>query len=325
MNKAGKIGIYFLKDIWTHSHKIKKGDSTAKAVEWNYMNAVFNTLGIGIEPTINFLMNHSTSFNDFEEWIEKNGKVSQDMINYFNAIIEQEEEEAFIPEEEVFSEADLKHWNEEGYVVLKNAISKADCEQTIQLIAAHIDIDLQDKSSWYAPHPLKQGIMIQLFNAEILNNNRLSKRIRLAFQQLWRKKNLIVSMDRVSFNPPETSQYTFQGPNLHWDVSLKQPMIYGLQGLVYLNDIAANQGAFTVIPGFHNILENWLSEIKTNPRKINLLDTFDEKPIAGQAGDLIIWNHYLPHGSRPNHADFPRFVQYINYQPLDLEHHTEWL
>lgn len=198
-------------------------------------------------------------------------------------------------------------------------------KKTIDFISHKIEVNINDKYSWYSPHPLKKGIMIQLFNSSILDKNRLSKKIRLAFQQLWKRKNLMVSIDRVSFNPPETKSYKFQGPNLHWDVSLKTPIPYGMQGLLYLNDIEENQGAFTLIPGFHNKIENWLKKINANPREVNLLESFDEKPIVGTAGDLIIWNHCLPHGSRPNHSNFPRFVQYINYQPLDLEYQNEWI
>ena len=320
-----KIGIYFLKEIWDHCISSRDSSRETTQIEWKYLNGVFNTLGIGLEPTIEYVVGYSPSFSEFEDWIEQNGRYSQDMIDHFNSVILKEGDEDFTLEEEIFSKEDLKKWDEEGYVILKEAIPKEDCQKTVDFICDEIGIDLNDTNSWYANHPLKQGIMIQLFNHQILDKNRLSKVIRLAFEQLWRKKNLVVSMDRVSFNPPETLENQFEGPNLHWDVSLKRPIPYGIQGLLYLNDIEENQGAFTVIPGFHKIIHSWLDTIKTDPREINLLNHFDEKPIAGKAGDFIFWNHCLPHGSRPNHASYPRFVQYINYQPIDLKYQSEWI
>jgi hypothetical protein len=325
MNNEGKIGINFLKEIWTYYYEIKLSNNPTQQVEWKYVNGVFNTLGIGTEPTLKYLMNSSLSFDDFENWIENNGRISKTAIHHFNSITSNEVEDFYVPEVQIFGEEDMEHWNKEGYVVLKNAISKEDCEQTVNLICRQIGADLNDTSSWYESHPLKQGIMIQFFNHEILDKNRFSNKIRLAFEQLWQKKNLLVSMDRVSFNPPETDTYKFQGPNLHWDVSLKQPIPYGIQGLLYLTDTDEDQGAFTVIPGFHNLIDDWLPTLKVHPREVNLLEIFEEQPIAAKAGDFIFWNHCLPHGSRPNHSTFPRIVQYINYQPIDLEYQNEWI
>jgi hypothetical protein len=325
MKVEGRIGIYLLKEIWSDYYNIKHSNQQGHKVEWKYRNAVFNTLGIGIEPTTQYLMSLSPSFEDFESWIQKNGRVSRSLIDNFNSMVLNENELNPMPTEKVFSESDLEKWGKEGYVVLKNAVSEKDCQDSVELICSKIGVDLMDVKSWYSDHPLRQGIMVQLFNDPVLDKNRFSSRVRLAFEQLWGNKNLIVSMDRVSFNPPETESYQFQGPNLHWDVSLKKPIPFGIQGLLYLNDTDEDQGAFTVIPGFHKNIENWLESINENPRKINLLDFFDEKPIAGKAGDLILWNHCLPHGSRPNHSVLPRIVQYINYQPLDLEYQAEWI
>jgi len=325
MRTENNIGIKYLKEIWNYYQHLKNPNSPVEKVAWKYINGVFNTLGIGIEPTVNYLMSTSESFNDFETWIKHNGSVSQNAISHFNAIIDNESIEDVDALEKVFNEQELEHWNHEGYVVLKNAIPKEDCQEAVEFICNKIGASLNNTASWYTLHPLKQGIMIQLFNAEILDKNRFSKKIRLAFEQLWNKKNLIVSTDRVSFNPPETDFYQFQGPNLHWDVSLKQPIPFGIQGLLYLTDTEIDQGAFTVIPGFHNTIEQWLKTEKSNPRELNLLEFFDEKPISAKAGDFIFWNQCLPHGSRPNYSTSPRIVQYINYQPIDIEYQTEWI
>jgi ectoine hydroxylase-related dioxygenase (phytanoyl-CoA dioxygenase family) len=47
-------------------------------------------------------------------------------------------------------------------------------------------------------------------------------------------------------------------------------------------------------------------------------------PIAGDAGDLIIWHQALPHGATPNRAALPRVVQYLNMFPSRYEINAQW-
>ena len=323
----GRINIHYLKEIWHYYQQIKLNSAETKTVEWKYITGVFNALDIGIEPTIKYLLNYNNSFEQFENWIEENGKVSQPVIDQFNAIVNNECDIKTLPEEKVFSQTELEQWEQDGYNILKKAISKVDCQKTVDLVYDTINANEYDSNTWYVDHPLKQGIMVQLFNSTIIDSNRLSKKIQLAYRQLWNRNDLLPSMDRVSFNPPESESYKFPGPNLHWDVSLKRPIPFGLQGLLYLSNTDENQGAFTVVPGFHKNIEEWLSTLgeDQNPRDINLLSKFKKKPIAAEAGDLIIWHQCLPHGSSPNTSTKPRIVQYINYQPLSFEYQTEWI
>lgn len=225
------------------------------------------------------------------------------------------------------SNLDIERWDRDGYLILNSAIPKEDCERAVNLIYETIEATPSNPESWYKPHPLKNGIMIQLFISPILDKNRFSSKIRTAYEQLWNRQDLMVSTDRVSFNPPETTFYKFPGPYLHWDVSLKRPIPFGLQGLLYLADTDIDQGAFTVVRGFHKKIENWLAQLGegVNPRNQKILNNFELEPISGKAGDFVIWDQRLPHGSSPNKSSKPRIVQYINYQPLDLEYHSEWI
>lgn len=325
-----KIGIYYLRQIWTSQlAQLTNQKTDAQPIEWKYLVAVFNTLGIGLEPTLQFIMHERPTFLEFENWILKNGVVSKEVISHFNKVINQDSSSKVAEqstETAVLSEEDLKQWDKEGYVIIRQAISKEDCAATKSVIYDCIDADENDRSTWYRKHPMKQGIMVQLFNSELLNRNRLSKRIQTAYQQLWNRTDLLVSMDRVSFNPPETAEYQFPGPNLHWDVSLKQPIPFGLQGLLYLTDTTVDQGAFTLIPGMHNTIGSWLDGLppSANPREFDF-NSLNPKAIAGNAGDFIIWHQALPHGSSPNRSQQPRIVQYINYQPIEMEKQDEWI
>jgi ectoine hydroxylase-related dioxygenase (phytanoyl-CoA dioxygenase family) len=103
------------------------------------------------------------------------------------------------------------------------------------------------------------------------------------------------------------------------------PVQFGTQGILYLSDTAENQGAFTLVPSFNNRIDDWLKNLPTevDPRLEDLY-ALGPKPIAANAGDFIIWHHILPHGSSPNTAALPRFVQYINYSPVDENSSESW-
>ena len=171
-----------------------------------------------------------------------------------------------------------------------------------------------------------QGIMVPLYRNTAIDKNRYSPKIKRAFEQIWNRTDLIVTTDKCGFNPPETAAFTYRGIGLHWDVSLVSPIPFGTQGILYLTDTAENQGALTVVPGFHKKLETWLKDLpeNMNPREVNLSGS-GTKAIAARAGDFIIWNHKLPHSSSPNKASLPRIVQYMNwYAPLE-KLQQEWI
>lgn len=326
-----RLGILYLRRYWEKSMLIRNSKSEIHPYpeEWKIDTTLLAVLGLGLEQTIRYLFENPNDFNAFEDWIlEVNDrKLDEEKISAFNEYIRLRQTKdnntgAFT---KVLDEAAMKFWDENGYVILRNVISKEDCEQSIEVICQHIEIDRNDPETWYRPHPSRQGIMVQLFQHPVLEKNRRSPIIRAAYEQLWQRKDLWVNTDRVGFNPPETSHWKFQGPDMHWDVSLVTPIPFGLQGILYLADTAQNQGAFTLVPGFHKRIHDWLDGLSPtiNPRNEDM-HALGSVPIAANAGDFIIWHHALPHGSSANTSSLPRFVQYINLEPLDAEVIHEW-
>ena len=157
--------------------------------------------------------------------------------------------------------------------------------------------------------------MTEMYQHQALWDNRQYPRIHQAFAEIWETKKLWVSIDRASMNPPELPNWKHPG-GLHWDTKLEPPIEFWVQGVLYLTDTAADQGAFTCVPGFHHQLEDWLKDLppEANPREQDL-ESLGAKPVPGKAGDLIIWHSALPHGSSSNTATHPRVVQYITMFP----------
>lgn len=326
-----KIGILHLKRYWHRYQLIKAGRLAPDTYqeEWATDTTLLAALGLGLEQTIKHIYNSQESFEAFETWVSTliNPAVSKVKIQAFNQQISQyttQTKDEYI--EKVISDEDLNFWNENGYLIIRNAVPKEDCIKTVDLICDFIQIKKDDPTTWYHAHPERQGIMIQLFQHPLLDKNRRSDKIRKVFEMLWGRKDIWVNADRVGFNPPETEVWKFPGPGMHWDVSLSLPIPFGLQGILYLTDTAANQGAFTLVPGFQNKIESWLKNLPPDyhPRKINI-QSLKPIPISANAGDFIIWHQALPHGSSPNTSLLPRYVQYINYAPANMEFNNIWI
>lgn len=278
---------------------------------WTQVVAFLFKMGISMEDTLQFLYREKPNLIQFKNWIQINK----------NELAHQE-----IQNDIVFSDEELNFWNQNGYIVLKNAISKKDCIETQNAIWDFLEMNPENRNSWYVKHEKQNGLIVNFSNHPTLNKNRESKKILSAFQQLYNSNNIYKSIDKVSFNPPINDNYNFLGSKLHWDVSLKLPIPFALQGLIYLSDCKENDGCFQCVPGFHNQIENWLNSLPSNanPRE-RALDELKSIPIIGEAGDMIIWNQAIPHSATPNYAQKPRMVQYLTYIHDDYKEQNLWI
>ena len=330
---TGALGVFQLKRLWSRHLAAREGRRSDAPAEGHRDMLVIHALGLGLEPTLQFLFRKGPSFEEFERWIVATAGAPEPLqVARINAalagteppaeIVRAQAELAALPP--VLSAADLAFWEEHGYVILQGAVSAEQCAATAQTIWEHLGLRPDDPDYWYSEST--HGIMVQLFRHPALDENRRSLRIRRAFAQLWGTPDLWMSTDRVGFNPPERPGWQFPGPDLHWDVSLAPPMPFGTQGILYLTDTPAEQGAFTCVPGFHRRLSGWLASLPrgADPRKEDL-HALGSQPIAGRAGDLVIWHHALPHGSRPNRGTRPRLVHYLNMYPAGMEEAAVWV
>lgn len=286
--------------------------ATDKDQTWDMEIKALYQLGISMEETLQFLYFEKPDFENFKAWINTRKRNENRTTEDFTA--------------EVLSKQDLQFWNTNGYIIIKNAISKKDCEDTQQAIWDFLKMDPEKKETWYNKHPNLKGLMLNFSDHETLNKNRLSPRIKKAYEQLYNTTKIYKTIDKVSFNPPEDKNFTFLGSPLHWDISLKQPITFGFQGLLYLTDCGSSDGAFHCVPGFHNKINHWLDSLdpNENPRE-KALQTLQAEPIIGNAGDFIIWDNRLPHCATPNKGENPRMVQYLTYLPDDYNASGEWL
>lgn len=214
----------------------------------------------------------------------------------------------------VFSPEEIEFFEENGYVVLRDAVPAEQCEAVVDAIFSFLGMNPDDRDDWYR-EPHRTSGFVELYHHASMWENRQTPRVYEAFAQLLGDEHLWVSLDRAGFKPPphtDHPEYDDKG-FIHWDADTSQwPLPFSLQGVLYLNDQGEDQGCYQCVPGMHRSFDEW---VKTqpddrNPRTPDLAG-LDVRQVAGSRGDLIIWTRSLAHGNGHNVSARPRFAQYI--------------
>lgn len=222
----------------------------------------------------------------------------------------------------VLSADDKAHFEEQGFVVVPNAVPPENLEALVSAMWEFLGMDRNNPSDWYR-EPLHPSSMVEMYQHPAMWANREHLRVHGAFADIFGTEKLWVSEDRVSLKPParpEFPAYDVKG-FVHWDMDTsKLPVPLGVQGVLFLTDTDENMGGFRCVPGFHRVLEEWIKEqpADRNPHSPDLSRLppgMEVTPIAGKAGDLVIWNRLLAHGNGHNLSDRPRLAQYIAMFP----------
>ena len=234
-------------------------------------------------------------------------------------------DEASIDSLRVLSLDQWKFWKENGYVVVKNAISKEQANATADFLWEFEEKDPDDISTWYtaprAEMEMKELIgtgMVEVYNNQHLWNNRQTKKIYDAFVDIWGMENLWVTIDRANLNFPIRPDYEYKG-FIHWDYDpdTKPQNVQGVLALADQTD--ENMGGFQCIPWLFKNYETWKLTQPENrdyfqPDISGLQDKIVKVPM--KAGDLLIFNSLQPHGIRPNLSKSKvRIAQYISMMP----------
>lgn len=295
--------------------------------EFQLTKAVLDTLGLGLEPVLMFAAQARPSASEFETWIldQLGGTIDPGRVERAQAIsrgdppdaqrrAELEQLDGAAP---VLTDVDLAFWNENGYVILRDAASPAACAELERAVWQRLGADPQNSNTWYGGGR-QQGVMVQMFHAAGIAEIHASPRIHKAFAQLAGTADLVMTSDRCGFNPPVRPGDPYTGTGLHLDLeSLTPPVAPGLQGILYLTDTAEDQGALRLIPGFQHRIDSWLASLPAgqHPTSEDFASLGEVRSIAAGAGDLIIWNAALPHGPQANTASQPRIVHYLTMYP----------
>lgn len=227
-------------------------------------------------------------------------------------------------------------WIENGYVVIKSAISKEQAARTAEFIWEFEDKDPNNPKTWYSNPRAEMEMkelagtgMVEVYNHQHLWNNRQNQKVYDAFVDIWGTEKLWVTIDRANLNFPIKPGFEYKG-FIHWDYDpdTKPQNVQGVLALADQTD--QDMGGFQCIPWLYKNYETWK---KTQPEDrdkfkpdISGLENKIVK-VSLEAGDLLIFNSTQPHGIRPNNSnDKVRIAQYISMMPAqeDDDNLVQW-
>lgn len=233
----------------------------------------------------------------------------------------------------------IDHWNfwiENGYVVIKSAISKEQAARTAEFIWEFEDKDPNNPKTWYSNPRAEMEMkelagtgMVEVYNHQHLWNNRQNQKVYDAFVDIWGTEKLWVTIDRANLNFPIKPGFEYKG-FIHWDYDpdTKPQNVQGVLALADQTD--QDMGGFQCIPWLYKNYETWK---KTQPEDRDKfkpdVSGLEDKivKVSLEAGDLLIFNSTQPHGIRPNNSnDKVRIAQYISMMPAqeDDDNLVQW-
>ncbi len=225
----------------------------------------------------------------------------------------------------VLSEADWHFWIKNGYVVVKNAVPGEQVQRLADFLWEFEEKDPKDPETWYAPpraemlmKELTNTGMVEVYNHQLLWDNRQVPKVHDAFTDIWGTEKLWVTIDRANLNVPIRPGHEYKA-FIHWDYD-PETKPQNVQGVLALADQTdENMGGFQCVPELYRTYETWkLTQPADRDRFKPDVSGFEIVKVKLKAGDLLIFNSTTPHGIRANRsADKVRMAQYISMAPAE--------
>ena len=225
----------------------------------------------------------------------------------------------------VLSEDDWHFWKHNGYVVIKQAVSKEQAAATASFLWEFEEKDPANPATWYTPPRAEMKMkelantgMVEVYNHQHLWNNRQVQRVYDAFVDIWGTEKLWVSIDRANLNFPIQPGFEYKG-FIHWDYDPETKPV-NVQGVLALADQTdENMGGFQCVPELYRTYDTWkLTQPEDRNHFMPDVSGLELVKVLLEAGDLLIFNSLEPHGIRPNLSkDKVRIAQYLSMMPAE--------
>jgi Phytanoyl-CoA dioxygenase (PhyH) len=230
----------------------------------------------------------------------------------------------------VLSEEDWNFWVHNGYIVIKNAVPKENCERLAKLLWEFEEKDPNDPSTWYAPPRAEMQMkeltntgMVEIYNHQYLWDNRSVQKVYDAFVDIWGTEKLWCTIDRANLNMPIRPGFEYKA-FIHWDYD-PETKPQNVQGVLAIADQTdENMGGFQCIPELYRNYDTWkLTQPADRDYFKPDVSGFEKVKVKMEAGDLLIFNSLEPHGIRANNSkDKVRIAQYISMMPAEEDNET---
>jgi Phytanoyl-CoA dioxygenase (PhyH) len=224
---------------------------------------------------------------------------------------------------------DRQQFHADGYMVIRNVVPPSLVGNAAREIAAFVNADLADSTTWYRG-PLELDGIVPMHHAQSLWDIRQSPNLYQIFTEFFGTPRLIVDINRCIFRPPVHRRFPkISRGSVHWDTDPRGPRPPSLQAVVLLSDVGHDGGGFQCLPDVYQNLDAWL---KRYARRDDFdffypgLNHWKTIQVGGKAGDVILWSTRLPHGSAINLSNRPRVAAFVSMQPCgDNSQLREWM
>lgn len=225
----------------------------------------------------------------------------------------------------VLTEEDWRFWKYNGYVIIKSAVPREQALKTAAFLWEFEEKDPSDPATWYTTPRAEMKMkeltntgMVEVYNHQMLWNNRQMPKIHAAFADIWGTEKLWCTIDRANLNFPLRPGFEYKG-FIHWDYD-PETKPQNVQGVLALADqMDEEMGGFQCIPALFRTYDQWkLTQPADRDHFKPDTTGFEMEKIKMEAGDLLIFNSSQPHGIRANNSrDSVRIAQYISMMPAE--------
>jgi hypothetical protein len=146
-SETGSLGACHLKRFWSSVAAKRSGQLEVRPDERHLDRLVLDALGLGLQQTTKRLFMEPTTFAGFEDWIIATvGLPERDRLDRLNATLLTHEYTESVQQwladidqsDPVLTPEDLLFWEENGYVILRNAVSSDACAEAERTVWGHV-------------------------------------------------------------------------------------------------------------------------------------------------------------------------------------------
>ena len=212
----------------------------------------------------------------------------------------------------------------DGYLVLRQAIPRTMCVAVLDALAAELDIGVDDPESWDLVS--KEIEQVPMWGHQSQWDIRQLPELHAVWSAIWGTTDLWTARDSCRFTPPWREGRAEPLP-LHWDADPRDTTVQWYQGIVALTDAPLGAGGFQCAPSVMRNAERWptawiTTSYGTEYRPDPVPDE-DVVQVPLEAGDLLIFDSHLPHGTVRNLRDTPRVAFFLQMFPAGTPEESE--
>ena len=228
------------------------------------------------------------------------------------------------------TEQQIKKYQNDGFLLLKNFFTKDELEQTNKTI---------EKFTKMKPNDWEPGKEMAYYETSTSNENeRILSRIEKyvdyhqEFQKLANSDKIlsvvedllggscVLFKDKINFKRPYAAGYRpHQDVQARWDDFVK----YSMSAMISTDQSTPDNGCLEVAPGQH---KRGMIGKYDSPLEGEDLKGMKFEMVPTEIGDVLFFDHFTPHQSKPNNSDKSRSNIYLTYNLLsEGDHRNEYL